>query len=184
MYCQQNSPSPFLERRKIQGYNTFMNKKYRLFVDLDGVLVDFDAGVVKATGKTPDQLGDRTMWPVLARTPGFYDKLPWMKDGRDLWEFCRQFNPTILTGLPQGKWAEGQKRSWCARELGADVHVECCLSREKGNVADALLEMGETAVLVDDRLKSQPGWDAVGGVFLLHTSAADSIAALKALGFS
>jgi len=42
---------------------------------LDGVLADFDTGVVRATGKLPAQLGDQVMWPLLARTPGFYDTL-------------------------------------------------------------------------------------------------------------
>jgi len=155
-----------------------------LFLDLDGVLADFDAGVALATGKTPDQLGDRVMWPLIARTPGFYDRLPWMPDGRDLWEFCRRHRPTILTGLPRGNWAEPQKRSWCARELGPEVEVVCCLSREKGQVAAALLQPGETALLVDDRLKIQIPWEDAGGEFLLHTSAASSVDALRLRGFA
>ena len=151
---------------------------------LDGVLADFDAGVARVTGKTPDQLGDKVMWPLVARTPGFYDALPWMADGHDLWEFCRHHNPVILTGLPRGNWAEPQKRAWCARELGPEVKVVCCLSREKGLVAATLLEAGETALLVDDRLKIQGPWEDAGGEFILHTSAAESIEALRSRGFA
>lgn len=161
-----------------------MMTNYRLFLDLDGVLADFDAGVVAAMGKTPDELGDRRMWPVLARTPRFYDTLPWMADGRDLWSFSRPYQPVILTGLPIGKWAEPQKRAWCARELGPDVLVVCCPSREKAKHAAALLEPGQTMVLVDDRLKLQIAWEDAGGRFVLHTSAATSIAALQELGFT
>jgi len=162
----------------------FMQQKIRLFLDLDGVLVDFDAGVLGATGKTPAELGDRGMWPVLARTPGFYEHLPWMADGRDLWDFAKAHRPVIVTGLPLGKWAEPQKRAWCHRELGSEVPVICCLSREKGKHAAALLGPDEVMVLVDDRLKVQAGWEDAGGKFVLHTSAADSIAALKDLGFA
>jgi len=160
-----------------------MNSRSRLFLDLDGVLADFDAGVQKLTGKLPHELEDRRMWPVLAKTPGFYEHLPWMADGRALWEFSLPFQPVILTGLPLGKWAEPQKRAWCARELGA-VAVVCCLSRDKGKRAAELLAPGETMVLVDDRLKVQPVWEDSGGRFVLHTSAASSIAALKDLGFA
>ena len=98
-----------------------MQTTYRLFLDLDGVLADFDAGVLRAMGKLPSELTDRQMWPVLARTPGFYEHLPWTTDGRDLWEFSKRYSPVIVTGIPLGKWAEPQKRAWCARELGAEV---------------------------------------------------------------
>lgn len=161
-----------------------MKLPFRLFLDLDGVLADFDAGVIKASGLSPAELGDRRMWPLLARTPGFYEHLPWMSDARDLWDYCRPFHPTILTGVPLGKWAEPQKRAWCARELGPEVPVICCLSREKGREAAAVLEPGEVMVLVDDRLKIQAAWEDAGGRFILHTSAATSIAALRELGLT
>jgi FMN phosphatase YigB (HAD superfamily) len=155
----------------------------RLFVDLDGVLVDFDRGVFQATGHYPSEISDQQMWPILARTPGFYDKLEWMSDGKELWEFAKNFSPTILTGLPRGQWAESQKRSWCLRELGPHVPVLTCLSREKGRAASMVLEPDETPVLVDDRLNAQSGWLDIGGVFVLHVSAQDSLRQLKELGF-
>jgi hypothetical protein len=161
-----------------------MTTNFRLFLDLDGVLADFDAGVARASGKTPADLDPRRMWPLLAKTPGFYDLLPWMADGRELWEFARGYQPTILTGLPLGRWAEPQKRAWCARELGPEVPVICCLSREKSLKAAEALEADETMVLVDDRLKLQVAWEEAGGKFVLHTSARESIEALKSLGFS
>lgn len=162
----------------------FMKKTYRLFIDLDGVLVNFDAGVQLATGRLPEALTDRQMWPVLARTPGFYEHLPWMPDGQELWAFCRSHDPVIVTGLPLGKWAEPQKRAWCIRELGAEIPVICCLSRDKGKRAAELLGPEELMVLVDDRLKVQAAWEDAGGQFILHTSAQASIVALRALGFT
>ena len=38
--------------------------------------------------------------------------------------FLTSLNPTILTGMPMGNWADGQKRTWCARELGPKVRLE------------------------------------------------------------
>jgi len=154
---------------------------YRLFIDLDGVLVDFDSGVQEIFGQSPENLSPRVMWPRLAKTSRFYEKLDWLPDGRDLWQFARSFSPWILTGLPIGSWAEPQKRAWCLRELGPEVSVVTCLSREKHYKALEVCADGEIPVLVDDRLKLQDPWQDVGGIFIHHSSAATSIAALKKL---
>lgn len=154
---------------------------YALFLDLDGVLVDFDAGVRAATGREPAMMPDRVMWPILARTKDFYTNLPWMSDGKLLWEACRPWNPIILTGLPMGKWAEPQKREWCRRELGAQVEVITCMSRQKAEKAWEATPEGLIPVLVDDRLKLQESWEALGGIFILHTSARESLEALENL---
>jgi hypothetical protein len=165
--------------------------RYQLFLDLDGVLADFDAGVREITGKLPAELEPKRMWPRLASTPDFYDSLGWMDDGRKLWDFCAAFDPVILTGLPMGAWAEPQKRRWCARELGDRVPVITCMSRDKAKKAgEYLLNRGDAdsstpiPVLVDDRLRLQEAWETMGGVFIHHRNADESIRELRALGFA
>ena len=161
---------------------------YQLFVDLDGVLADFDAGVRQAAGKDPSELHPGRMWPILARTPGFYAALSWMNDGLELWNAVKRCSPVILTGLPRGRWAEPQKREWCARELGESVPVITCLSARKAEVAAEWMEehglSGKTPVLVDDRLKLKESWEEAGGKFVLHLSTEASLRELKELGFN
>ncbi len=149
---------------------------YELFVDLDGVLVDFDEGVKRITGSYPSELSSRRMWTQLARTPGFYEHLDWTPDGRELWNAVRELSPTILTGLPMGRWAEPQKRAWCARELGEDVPVITCLSRHKAKRAREVTPARKTPVLIDDRERIREAWEEIGGIFIHHTDAASSIA--------
>ena len=60
----------------------------KLFLDLDGVLADFDRGVEAVTGKRPDQLSVKRMWQALAKAPDFYGTLEMMHDAQVLWEFC------------------------------------------------------------------------------------------------
>lgn len=155
--------------------------RYRIFVDLDGVLVDFEKGVLEATGKRVDEQTPSEMWAVLARTPHFYARLDWLPDGRRLWHFLRPLDPTVLTGLPLGRWAAPQKREWCRINLGPDVPVLTCLSRHKATSAQKVLQPGETPVLIDDRESLRASWEAIGGIFIHHTSAEESIGALRIL---
>ncbi|CAM9945870.1 unnamed protein product [Ascophyllum nodosum] len=116
---------------RFRGFGVTGGSRRPIFCDLDGVLVDFDKGVRRVMGTSPDQLKRSDMWRGLAKAKKFYAKLDWMPDGRELWNGIVDLHPTILTGLPMGNWAEPQKREWCKKELGGDVFVITCMSRDK-----------------------------------------------------
>lgn len=151
-------------------------KVERLYLDLDGVLADFDHGVERVLGRRPAQLDMRRMWTALQSQPDFFGTLAMMHDAQQLWDFCRPLRPVILTGLPLGSWAAPQKRRWVARMLGNDVEVITCMSRDKPRWS------GPGRVLVDDRASAREGWKRKGGTFVHHTSAQSTIDALRALG--
>ena len=148
----------------------------RLFLDLDGVLADFDRGVHAVTGARPEALPLKTMWAALAKAPAFFETLELMHDAEALWRFCAPHRPTILTGLPLGAWAPDQKRRWVARVLGVHVPIITCMSRDKPRWS------GPGHVLVDDRASAREGWERKGGRFVHHVSAERSIARLRELG--
>ena len=81
-----------------------------------------------------------------------------------------------IKGCPRGAWAEGQKREWTARELGSDVPIITCMSRDKYKycVPDA--------VLIDDREGTRDSWEGAGGVFVLHRTLEDTLQQLRDLG--
>ena len=143
-----------------------------LFLDCDGVLADFDAGVKKVLGMSVADFERRhsigEFWKRLAKANGFYANLPEMADAQTLFDAVKHLQPTILTGLPLGKWAAPQKEEWSARHFPG-VPIITTMARNKH------LHMEPGDVLVDDREKHRGLWENAGGIFVHHKSAEDSI---------
>ncbi|WP_310467963.1 5' nucleotidase, NT5C type [Sphingomonas sp.] len=144
----------------------------KLFLDCDGVLADFDAGATALLGMTPRQYearkGRGAFWKRLANAPDFYATLPEMPDARELFDAVAHLEPTILTGLPLGKWAAPQKEKW-ATEHFPGVPIITCMARDKHKY------MARGDVLVDDRENHRAAYEDAGVIFVHHVSAADSI---------
>jgi hypothetical protein len=149
-----------------------------LFLDCDGVLADFDAGVKKVLGMSAAEFEKRhsigEFWKRLARADGFYANLPEMPDAQMLFDAVKHLKPTILTGLPLGKWAAPQKEQWAAAHFPG-VPIITTMARDKH------LHMEPGDVLVDDREKHRGLWENAGGIFVHHKSAVDSIRQLAAI---
>jgi hypothetical protein len=143
-----------------------------LFLDCDGVLADFDAGAKRVLGATPaafeERHGKGEFWKRLARARNFYGELPKMADADELFEAVRHLKPTILTGLPLGKWAAPQKERWAAEHFPG-VPIITTMARQKH------LHMDPCDVLVDDRENHRHLWEDAGGIFVHHRNARDTI---------
>lgn len=151
----------------------------KLFLDLDGVLADFDEHYFQSFGIRPNKRDDAVDWSLIDKADQFYLNLPPMPDLDQLWAFCEPLKPTILTGIP---WSvpnvETEKRQWVAKHLGSDVKVVCCRSRDK------CLHAMPGDVLVDDWEKYRHVSEDFGGVWITHRSAAETIRELRQVGFN
>lgn len=137
--------------------------KYIIFCDLDGVLADFVEGVLLRLKKKPDELKPSYMWSVINKSNTFFEKLPWMPKGKELWKEISKYNPIILTGVPSGnKSIIEQKIRWCERELGPDVQVITCSTKDKTKYC--LYQ----SILIDDRTDNLQSWNDKGGKFILY----------------
>lgn len=153
-------------------------KQPRLFLDADGVLADFDQGSRTLLGMSAREFiakyGRATFWKRLAKAPNFYGDLPETSDARILFGGVKHLGPTILTGLPIGKWAAPQKIEWTAEHFPG-VPIITCLARDKHN------HMKAGDVLVDDREKHRATYEAAGVVFVHHENAEESLRQLAAI---
>ena len=144
----------------------------RLFLDADGVLADFDAGVQDLLGMSAAEFearyGRGAFWKRLAQADNFYGRLPEMADARTLFEAVKHLEPTILTGLPLGAWAAPQKIAWAADHFPG-VPITTCMARDKHK------HMHPGDVLVDDRETHRLQYEGAGIIFVHHKNAAQSI---------
>ena len=151
-----------------------------IFCDMDGVLVDFDSACKENFGKIPTNvLAREIMWRKLHGIPDYWQNLPKKCDADKLLEYLSQFEFKILTGLPVNWFfqAEIGKREWVKKNVGDDIHVICCLSKNK------YLYGQEQDILIDDQERNIESWRSMGGIGILHQNAEQTIAELKLLGY-
>lgn len=178
-------------------------RPFRVYCDLDGVLVDFCHGIRSLfphhdATQSVDALHRPTMWQKVDRANEFFANLPWMPDGQRLWHAIRPLQPDILTGVPyRVTKSSAQKFAWCQRELGVPVqHIDKAfgisfLSSSSSSSPtnhnpervcrvittwsqEKHVESGPGAVLIDDRIELKAEWEARGGIFVHHTGCVDT----------
>lgn len=120
------------------------------------------------------------MYSRLSSDKKWWAELPWMPDGKRLWNYIKKYNPYILTTPMNSKASEEGKRIWVEYNLGIP-RGRIIFSHNKHEHA----KDGEIPnVLIDDFLNRNviPFRDA-GGIAIHHTSSDLSIDELKKLGF-
>lgn len=152
----------------------------QLFLDMDGVLADFNKRAREILGMEPEdfeaRFGKQAFWLILQSSPDFYNSFDLMLDAPFLLDATRHLGPIVLTGVPMGEWAQPQKRQWIMRNTG----LNCITCRAK----DKSLHAQPGDVLVDDRGEYADVWEAKcgPGTFVLHKSAHRSLKDLRAIG--
>lgn len=153
----------------------------QLFLDVDGVMADFDTAAEQLFGLPPRKaeadLGTPRFWVDLKSAPGgFFRTLPLMPGARELYEAVKHLNPRFLTGCPEGNWAQEQKLDWRDQNFPG-VPMICCDSKDK---REHMTGVGD--VIVDDWPKYRTLWEDYGGVFILHESVENSLEQLRLIG--
>lgn len=151
----------------------------KCYVDLDGVLADFDTAYAKAVGTE-----DRTLWPTedafwdpILATPHFWRDIPLKADALDLWRFIADHHYVCILSSPGNNDTERacrEKRAWVREHFG-DVNIVLKNAKEKHHYACP------NSLLIDDWHKNIKRWLNAGGKAIHHKSAAETINQLAAI---
>jgi hypothetical protein len=164
--------------------------QYTIACDMDGVICDFLHLANKITGMQMQEgdldVADKGLknefWKrvinYVKTGQEFFGAMQPMPDAHVLWNYISRHPHFILTAagtrIPN---ADPEKRAWIARHFSPTVRVEVVDSaKAKSRFATP------TTILIDDRAKAIDPWIVAGGIGILHTSAASTIAQLKKLG--
>jgi hypothetical protein len=153
-----------------------------LYLDLDGVLADFDKLAHEICGMAHHKFafvyGDDVFWRRLNGFPNFFGSLDLMPDAAILYNAVRHLKPVILTALPRDNTdrVAAEKAQWVYENVDKEAKVITCFTKDKPNYC----QPGD--VLIDDRAINQAMWRRRGGHFVIHTSAENSINQLINLG--
>jgi len=155
---------------------------YTIYSDMDGVLSDFDKRFMEfSKGVAPDQYekkyGVEKFWELIDGEVGvpFWAGMDWMNDGKQYWDYIKKYDPIILSAPSRNEESKYGKRIWKKRNMPTNKMILVPAWKKQEYASP-------TSILIDDREKNIQQWEDAGGIGILHTSAANTIAQLKKLG--
>ena len=156
-------------------------KEYTIYSDMDGVLVDFNERFKRFSKGIPpteyeQKFGKDKFWELVDGIGvRFWVGMNWMSDGKQLWDYIKKYNPTLLSSPSRADHSKMGKRIWRQRNLPTTKLV-LAQARNKQNYANP------DSILIDDRESNIDQWIKAGGIGILHTDTASTLNKLKELG--
>lgn len=152
-----------------------------IYIDLDGVISDFNAHILTCLGKSISDFDPKgKLWSSMdyynKTVAPFFRTMPKMSDADELVIYIAGSYKSVKFLTASGftpRDVKEQKIAWCAEHY---PDIECIVvtkSPEKAQYAHP------HAILIDDRNKSIGPWVAAGGIGILHTDAKSTIEKLE-----
>ena len=171
-------------RRKALSLPVFENEKevmdYTIYLDMDGVLVDFDKQFEELTGMAPSAFeaknGSDEFWEAIdGAGVGFWRGMKWMPGGEALYNRASQAPHFLLSSPSRSDVSKIGKHLW-RRDKTPSTKLILARSYNKKNYANP------SSILIDDRESNINQWREAGGIGILYTSAEQVNRELDKLG--
>lgn len=163
----------------------FLNEetKYKIFLDMDGVIVDFMSAVYKLFKLTDfrewEKMGKDKYVEINKTGEKWWSEMNWLSDGKKLWNYLKDYDVTILSAGPKDKISNAisvkGKRNWLNKNIGSSYSSNAIITTavEKQNYA------AENHILIDDSPRNIRQWRSKGGIGILHKNTNDTIKQLE-----
>jgi hypothetical protein len=171
-------------RRGALSLPVFENKNevmdYKIYLDMDGVLVDFDQQFKDLTGMAPRDFeakhGSKGFWEAIETAGvGFWRGMKWMPGGEALYNRVAKYDHALLSSPSRSETSKIGKRLW-RRDKTPSTKLILSRSYLKKNYASPL------SILIDDRESNIKQWEDAGGIGILYISPNQVNKALEKLG--
>jgi FMN phosphatase YigB (HAD superfamily) len=157
--------------------------QYKIYCDMDGVLADFDK---RFKDLNPEKLsaaqyqtkyGIEKFWNFIdeENKVKFWVGIPWMPDGKQLWDYIKDKQPTLLSAPSRKPASRLGKRLWVKNNIPGTPLVLAAADKKQNY-------SGRNKILIDDRLDNIEQWVSQGGIGILHKNTQDTIKQLQAYG--
>lgn len=143
-----------------------MSKQPHVYLDLDGVMADFDAHFPATFGLDHRSMADDDMWAQINAHPSYFRDMPVCEGAKEFFFRIEWLNPIILTACPRSNYAHvaRQKREWVREHLSASCHILPVM----GGRNKPLFMHSRGDILIDDFEKNTTAWALEGGFAILH----------------
>lgn len=153
--------------------------KYQIYCDMDGVLTDFEKRFITLLQKEGPKYYSREVisqvtrpkhfeklegieefWKFIDQHIGleFWSDMPWMPNGKDLWNFIAPYSPKILTSPSRENTSRLGKRLWVRNNITPSPEVLFRYGAAKADFAN------QQAILIDDRPQNLQAFANKGGI--------------------
>ena len=155
-----------------------MRKDYKIYCDMDGVLVDFNRQFRDLSGDMnprdyEDTYGKPNFWKLIEQGGiEYWSTMPWMLGGKDLWSFIESPTTELLSAPSVREESRIGKTQWVSENLpGVKLNLEYARNKK--------IFAGPNNILIDDHPKNISDWVEAGGIGLLHHGSLETIFKLK-----
>ena len=174
-------------------------KKYTIFCDMDGVLVDFDKGYKDLTGMSThhaEAQGKKDFWKIFRQgledsgetEEHYWANLDWQPGGKELWDYISPYKPYILTAPAVNFDLPSEQRY--SQEYNESMKGKLDWVKRLNNMRKVYFAAAKNKpkfarpnnILIDDRQDTIDAWNANGGVGIHYKSAKQVIDDLQKLG--